>query len=1010
MQKFLRTLLSLIAVLTGYYLVYRLVKWFLARQRDQIAPPLEIALPEAPVAEMHPAEEAQALPFEEELATEAPASEAVEPLEAEAPPFEEAEAAPAEEGLDEFFDTSFDLGTRVAPPPRVAIPIQDADVNLTLPPDVVVESFEPKYNFNWQNPTLCKTIYPFRKEKLIDILAFYAEVELVRRYRGQASSNALVQARIKQAEKELRAARKVVDDQLNELIQQRQQADKYFAGISGDERSRRFKQKYYLDREIDRLEDKLDDLRDRKETLRKRLGWWPNDPERRRKIKCQSIELNPPIRELRRKLKPLKELRALFDRQEELPQVGASSVSIENIMSWEMRSKREQWEKLDDNQLLREVIDLINADPDRFPEWLVYMLIHFSGMRYISAHGSWADPRDLLELLIKEDSEDELKTQAIKAPQALGPLSASAVKDMQTWIKPGVKDDEKSTINRLITRLQRSATDWRALLEYRVEKLQNEIKDLTEDQVIGRLVQYKTDREHAGDPLPKWVWSEIVKYTPLRLNTSDPNWEAFSTDRWKSQSGHWAEVLNTWEKKDITSWRKRHEQTLELVVTKSVCNEIAEQIQHLRGHSPYAGLTSKPKWYLRLTTDENTKDFAYFKQSPDIEDFKPGASILWLQWMTQKPSPWQVAYDTPGYTFIPNNGAGPKAGQRGEVRKKDLVAQDLDDDSGWMYQRQGDNSFIRKRKKPTAPELKAMGKSQPEIRQITADYAKTGAFDIEYLRWRHEATVVDVVEMIDGWNVLTFETGKIGLIRRPLNTLRRNPMVFVGYVPDLWSLPDDKRDPKDRLLNVQQWKENDARLVKMLDWNRILPGAHLKARVRPKTKPITKAPVTTSQVNTSTPQRQIVVIREEIRLYAINGHDNLSRPKFVGAPPTKLHRGDLVQIYDQIRESRHDAGDGIINANDGKYVKISQSSVPGAAGKYIRRDDIEFMEPGQWMIFKEQSGNVNFQVLKDYDGSRYKKPVFEPTNARELGHSQSGAARVGPARADFNHPYRVSPG
>ena len=946
MITFRRILVIVIVFFPLLYLLYRLVKWFLGRQPGQVAPPLiEEASAEAPAAEM---------PW--------------------------AEAAPAEAELDEFFDTSFEIPTRMAPPPGVTAPIEDADVNLTLPPDVVVESFEPKYNFNWQNPTLQKTIYPFRKEKLIDILAFYAEVELVKQYRGQADSNALIQAQIKKAEAELRAARKVVDDQLNDLILKRQQSDKLFAGIIGDEKSRRFKQKYYLDREIDRLEDKLDDLRDRKATLRKRLAWWPDDPERRRKIKCQSIEYNAPIRELRGKLEPVKELRALFDRQEELPQVGAASVPIENIMSWEIRAKRQKWDQLSHDQLLRELINLINADPNRYPEWLVYMLIHFSGMRYISAHNSWADPRDLIELLIKEDEEEELKTKAMKEPQTLTPLCTAAVRDLQSWLKPDLKEDEKSSITRLITRLQRTTADWRALLEYRVEKFQNEIQNLTEDQVIGRLVQYKADRERAGDPLPQWMWSEIVKYTPLRLNTSDPNWEAYSTERWKSQSGHWAEVLNTWEKKDMTGWRKRHEQTLELVVTKSVCNEIAEQIQHLRGHVPYAGLTSKPKWYLRLTADENTKDFSYFKQSPDKDDFRPGASILWLQWMAQKPSPWQVANDIPGYSFIPNNGANIKPGQRGEVRKKDLVAQNQDDDSGWTYQRQGDNTFIRKRKKATAQDLKAMGKTPGEIQKLTADYKNTGSDEIEYLRWRHEATVVDVVEMINGWNVLTFETGKIGLIRRPLNTLRGSPMVFVGYVPDLWSLPEDRKDPKDRLLNIQQWKDNDSRLVRMLDWNRILPGANLKSRVRPVTKPLTKDTMVTTPTSTSTLQRQVLVIREEIRLYTTAGRDNQNRPKFVGAPPTKLHRGDLVMIFDKFRESQHDSGDGIIKANDGDYVKVSQSSVSGTAGKYLRRSDIEFMDQGQWMVFKEQSGNVNFQVLKSYDDQG--KPVFEPTPAK----------------------------
>ena len=975
MSDLLRTILILITVLVFLYLFYRLVMWLLVRWQAQAAPP--------------PVEEAGAEPPTAEIPTiEAPAADELS--------VEEAEAAPAEAELEEFFDTSFAIPAGVAPPPAVIAPIEDADVNLTLPPDVIVESFEPKYNFNWQNPTLRKTIYPFRKEKLIDILAFYAEVELVKRYCGQASSNELIQVQVKKVEAELRAARKEVDDQLNALILKQQHADKYFAGITGDEKSRRFKQKYYLDREIDRLEDSLDVLRDRKATLRKRLAWWPNDPERRGKIKCQLLEFNAPIRDLRRNLKPVKELRALFDRQDELPEIGVASVSMENIMSWEIRDKRQKWDQLDHDQLLREVIELINSDPNRFPEWLVYMLIHFSGMRYISAHSSWADPRDLIELLFKEDEEEVLKTKAMKEPQTLAQLCTTAIKDLQIWLKPGLQEDEKKSITRLIARLQQATTDWRALLEYRVEKLQKEIKNLTDDQVLGRLVQYKADRERAGDPLPQWMWSEIVKNTPLRLNTSDANWEAYSPERWKSQSGQWAEVLNTWQKKDITSWRKRHEQTLELVVTKSVCNEIAEQIQHLRGHTPYAGLTSKPKWYQRLATNENTKDFSYIKQAPDKEDFRPGASILWLQWMAQKPSPWQVAYAIPGYTFIPNNGAGVNPGQRGEVRKKDLVAQDLDDDSGWTYLRQGDNTFIRKRKKLTPQELKAMGKTPAEIKKLTAEYAKTGSDEIEYLRWRHEATVVDVVEMIDGWIVLTFETGNIGLIRRPLSTLRGSPMVFVGYVPDLWSLPEDKKDPKDRLLNVQQWKDNDARLVRMLDWNRILPGSNLKSRVRPKTNPLTKDTMTITRIDTFTPQRQVLVIRDEVRVYTTTGRDNQNRPKFVGAPPIKLHRGDLLLVYDKIRESQHDAGDGIIKAMDGEYVKISQSSVPGAVGKYLRRSEIEFVDRSQWMVFKAQSGNVNFEVIKYYDTSRFKKPKFESTpitNPVSLNLGQPGINR-----------------
>jgi hypothetical protein len=36
------------------------------------------------------------------------------------------------------------------------------------------------------------------------------------------------------------------------------------------------------------------------------------------------------------------------------------------------------------------------------------MVVHFSGMRYASAHGSWADPKDLLAQLRMADVQKEV--------------------------------------------------------------------------------------------------------------------------------------------------------------------------------------------------------------------------------------------------------------------------------------------------------------------------------------------------------------------------------------------------------------------------------------------------------------------------------------------------------------------------------------------------------------------------------------------------------------------------
>jgi hypothetical protein len=83
-----------------------------------------------------------------------------------------------------------------------------------------------------------------------------------------------------------------------------------------------------------------------------------------------------------------------------------------------------------------------------------------------------------------------------------------------------------------------------------------------------------------------------------------------------------------------------------------------------------------------------------------------------------------------------------------------------------------------------------------------------GGFFKQYLRWTHEATVVDVVDMIDGKFVLTFETdyGTMGLIRRRLNTLQDYDYVFVGYVPEAGQEPDnldEMLDPEGLLLKSE---------------------------------------------------------------------------------------------------------------------------------------------------------------------------------------------------------------
>jgi hypothetical protein len=94
----------------------------------------------------------------------------------------------------------------------------------------------------------------------------------------------------------------------------------------------------------------------------------------------------------------------LLDRNGEVSQRAA--------VRWLILKEERQLKQYDHDKLLNLVIDRIEAEPQRFPKWLQYMVIHFSGMRYQSAHGSWADARDLLESLMIEDVKNKNRSSA----------------------------------------------------------------------------------------------------------------------------------------------------------------------------------------------------------------------------------------------------------------------------------------------------------------------------------------------------------------------------------------------------------------------------------------------------------------------------------------------------------------------------------------------------------------------------------------------------------------------
>ena len=652
----------------------------------------------------------------------------------------------------------------------------------------------PKIFFQWQNPILRESIYPFREEKLRDFLRYYYEIDLLRNLQEADQADPELIEQIKAFSLALEHEHQRLATLLEQAIAQKMEMDKWFAVISGsDEKTLRIKRIYYLDRQMRALTDRHADLTSQQESLRKRVDWYAEDDTRRNLWIERAALLDEPIAQAKEALEQVKYLRNLFHQQDRLPKLNPQGlVSPREALRWQVLNYQKELENLSHDELVERVWERLTSEPARFENWLRYMVIHFSGMRYRSAHASWADPKFLLELLTRERLWEEIQSLDEAALQKACQEATAQLEEERQNLTDPVKIH---AVDQLIARL----SFWnprRALLDYSMARCIAEIQSLPDDErvILGQLETLRKQMEARGDSLPEWVWSEITKYTQLRLKTQEKDWEAISPERWKNENWRWREILDSWERRDITGWRKRHQETLDLIVTRAVCNEIAEHIQHLRGLIPFAGLTGKPKWYLNWQekykkTAAGDGAQAYLVQAPQEEHFVNGASILWLDWVDKQPNAWQIAMPLPGYNIPPGDVRIPRSKTANSVE--------------WSFHQVG-NSFVRIRRKPTIRELRQQGRSEREIEAIREEMRQNGGFVQNYLRWTHEATVIEVVEMLDGKFVLTFETGQIGVVLRRLSDLVGNPKVFVGFIPKSETEPEE--------------------LAEMLDAQKILPN------------------------------------------------------------------------------------------------------------------------------------------------------------------------------------------
>jgi hypothetical protein len=441
-------------------------------------------------------------------------------------------------------------------------------------------------------------------------------------------------------------------------------------------------------------------------------------------------------------------------------------------------------------QLLEEVVQRILKQPDRYPLWLQYMVLHFSGMRYATAHGSWADPKDLLINLRTSAMEKDFKKMDDDAIEALGQERVSLYEASTGSTSNGPKLAQtqdpkwKDKIAYHLKGLKSPSPYYRrkALFDLRLDEENYELETITPAQALEVLESIK-------DTLPDWMWKEIVRLTDLRVKeVNDPNWEkrtpAEEEERNEARYAEFRAIMNKWKQDHLTGWREEHDQSNRLIVTRSVCNEVAEQIQHLRGYSPPGGLTAKAPWYLKNESEGKIPGTTrpYFIKPASANDYNVGASILWLRFVNELPNPWRVAhplYTKSGDGLIPKEFLSKKAGTT----------------RNWVYTQ----ADVVKRTRTRLTEKKQTVR------------------DEQWLRWIHEATVAELAETADGPIVLTFETAlpyddprmsSVGVFKHDVQNLMFNGGEetyngsFVGF------LPEGKVPASD--------------LEEMLDWNKIL--------------------------------------------------------------------------------------------------------------------------------------------------------------------------------------------
>jgi hypothetical protein len=442
--------------------------------------------------------------------------------------------------------------------------------------------WQPKHRYMWQNRMLRQQIYPARNKRLRDFCTTYKSLAL----QDPANRDPQVLKKIKAdrlaKEQEVKAQKTVVAAKEAEIKQQQAVIDKLGAS------------------------KKPEDVEKRKDAISKRNELLAEKKLEEAKLKELQAELNN---------LPTEDKAALIE----------LSAYKNALQSW------------NHDQLMSEVLAWFQKDPacSFIPKWVRYMVVHFSGMRYKSAHCSFAPPRDLLTAIRSEETREHCLTVA---PPRLREYAREARRLHAERKYPKKFAISSDSISLSDAELGNPKNTKAAKLRENVGEIYarfaaDELKKLSDPAILGLFVSRDPT---AAVPLSRmfdtFLWRFVVALSKLRHDQTIGSWEPSDAD--------YSAAL--WQIKDPsaglralrsiaaggTLWKAHHRRTLDPIVTRAVCNQIDEISLHAR-EVPDSQLRS-----LGGLTD-NAIDYARhggLRSLASMTDVQPGGSFFFAKW------------------------------------------------------------------------------------------------------------------------------------------------------------------------------------------------------------------------------------------------------------------------------------------------------------------------------------------------------------------------------------------